>query len=69
MPDDRVTASPPTHECCWHPLNFSYTVSPPITPERCCHCGVERTRMPEPLPIPDGHGPFYPRSFTTITFR
>jgi hypothetical protein len=62
------------HTHCWHTPNWSVTLTcyPPRREEICCHCGANQfVPIPQP-PIPDGHGPHYPRPFgapITIPFN
>lgn len=58
------------HTHCWHTPAVTITLAsyPPQRDEVCCHCGAKQ-RVVEPLPpIPDGHGPHYPRAFGGFGF-
>lgn len=52
-----------SHEHCWHVDShamFTMAIWPPMMARICCNCG-QREMYREPPPIPEGHGPFYPR--------
>jgi hypothetical protein len=65
---DAVKTEAHTH--CWHSggLTLTYASYPPQHDEKCCHCGATRRVMQAEQPIPTGHGPYYPRTFGTVTF-
>lgn len=62
------------HTHCWHgsAVTLSYASYPSQHDEVCCHCGAKRRVMDEAPPIPDGHGPHYPRAgggpFTVLRY-
>lgn len=70
-PTDQITMTAAC-EHCWHTdttSTFTYTSYPPATPRVCCHCGLRELYRPPLPPIPDGHGPYYPRQQPyTVTF-
>jgi len=57
---------------CWHTPTFTNTIAcyPPREQHVCCHCGtVQYKEIPQP-PIPEGHGPHYPRPFgNTVVYN
>lgn len=62
-------SQPPAAACthCWHTdttRTMTVAVWPPVTPRVCCFCGRRENYRPEPPPIPEGHGPYYPRPHT-----
>lgn len=61
-----------SHEHCWHEDTTSQVrlaIWPPAIPRVCCFCGAREMYRPPQPPIPNGHGPFYPRPHPyTVTF-
>lgn len=66
-PTDEIVVVECQH--CWH-LEWNMVKSTGAVQRRiCCHCGLREFYQDPPPPIPDGHGPHYPRdipwTFTT----
>lgn len=51
------------HAHCWHEDAGSDAPAVPRE-EVCCHCGARRMMRLRQVPIPEGHGPYYPREST-----